>query len=69
MVVGRDLELVRRPVLDGHLDAALALVGVPDAVVKAELHLLIDVAGEVVRRHQLVWMSKAPHGVGVGVHD
>src|SRR5262249_26239867 len=51
MVVRRDLQLVRRAALDRDLDAALALVRRPDAVVEAELHLLLDVAGEVVRRH------------------
>src|SRR4051812_20712132 len=40
MVIRRVFELVRRAALDRQLDAALALVGVPDAVVEAELHLL-----------------------------
>ena len=46
----RDLALERRAAFDRALDAALAAVGVPDAVVEAELHLLLDVAGEVVGR-------------------
>src|SRR5262249_19908438 len=51
VVVGRVLDLARRLVLYRHLHAALALVRVPDAVVETELHLLLDVAGEVVGRH------------------
>src|SRR5262249_45344752 len=51
VVVRGVLELAGRTILDRKLDAALPLVGVPNAVVKAELHLLLDVAGEVVRRH------------------
>src|SRR5207248_10482440 len=48
MVVRRVLQFVWRAALDGDLDAALALVGVPDRVVEAELYLLLDVTGEVV---------------------
>src|SRR6266446_2752623 len=48
VVVGGNLQFVRRSALHRHFYAALALVGVPDAVVEAELNLLLDVAGEVV---------------------
>ena len=62
------LEFARRAAFDGHLDAALALVGVPDAVVEAELHLLLDVAGEVVGRHPAgVDVERRLAAVGVGV--
>src|SRR4029077_20811927 len=69
VVTGRGrLEFARRAAFDRHLDAALALVGVPDAVVEAELHLLLDVAGEVVRRYPAgvdVERRLAPALVGV----
>ena len=35
---------------DGQFDAPLARVSVPHAVVEPELHLLLDIAGEVVGR-------------------
>ena len=50
MVVDRVFKLVRGAALDSELDAALAAVSVPDAVVEAELHLLLNVAGEIVGR-------------------
>src|SRR5204863_480317 len=69
VVVGRNLQLVGRAPLHGHLHAALALVCVPDAVVEAELNLLLDVAGEVVRRHPArVDVEGRLPAVGVGVH-
>src|SRR5262249_14823769 len=51
VVIRRVLQFVRRAAFDSYLDTALALVGVPDSVVEAELHLLLDVTGKVVRRH------------------
>src|SRR6476661_3540420 len=51
MVVDVDLARQRRAIFDGALDAPLAAVGVPDAVVEAKLHLLIDVAGKIVGRN------------------
>ena len=55
-------------VLDCHFDAALALMGVPDAVVEAELHFLLDVAGEIVGRHPAgVDVESRLAAVGVGV--
>ena len=50
MIVQRDLALERRPPFDRAFHAALAAVAVPDAVVEAELHFLLDVAGKVVGR-------------------
>ena len=44
------LRVERRAAFDRALDAALAAVAVPDAVVEAELHFLLDVAGEIVGR-------------------
>src|SRR5262245_2380652 len=68
VVVRSVLQFARRPALDRDLDAALALVGAPDTVVEAELHLLIDVAGEVVRRHPAgVDVERRLAAVGVGV--
>src|SRR5262249_49498791 len=49
VVIRRDLELLGRAAFHGDLDAAFALVRVPDAVVEAELHLLLDVAREIIR--------------------
>ena len=70
MMVRRVLEFARRAALDGHLDAALPLVGVPDAVVEAELHFLLDVAGEVVGRHPArVDVERGLAAVRVGVDD
>src|SRR5437879_2694142 len=48
MMSRRVLERGRRVVLHRDLDAALALMGVADAVVEAKLHFLFDVAGEIV---------------------
>ena len=68
MVVGRVLELARRAAFDGHLDAAFPLVRVPDAVVEAELDFLLDIAGEVVRRHPTgVDVERGLAAVGIGV--
>src|SRR5207245_2442587 len=61
-------ELVRRTTLDRQLHAALALMGVPDAVVETELHFLLDVAGEIVRRHPArVDIERGLTAVGIGV--
>src|SRR5262249_11787018 len=51
MMVRSVLEFARSAIFHGDLDAALSLVSDPHSVVKAELHLLIDVSGEVVRRY------------------
>ncbi len=50
MVVGR-ICTAGRAAFHRHLDAAFALVGIPDTVIEAKLHFLVDVAGEVVGRH------------------
>src|SRR5262249_6488621 len=68
MVIRRVLHIEGGAALHCDLDAALALVGVPDAVVEAELHFLLDVAGKVVRRDPAgvdVERRLAPVGVRV----
>ena len=67
-MVGRVFEFTGRTVFDGQLDAALALMGVPDAVVETKLHFLFDVAGEVVGRDPAgVNIESGLTAVGVGV--
>src|SRR6202011_4260155 len=51
VVVRGVLDLVRRSALHGQLDAAFALMSIPDSIVETELHLLLDVAWKVVGRH------------------
>ena len=50
MVVQRDFARLRRAAFDRAFDAPLAAVAVPHAVVEAELHFLLDVAGKIVGR-------------------
>ena len=50
VVVHRGLDLDGRLAFDRELDPTLAAVTVPDTIVEAELHFLLDVAGKVVRR-------------------
>jgi hypothetical protein len=50
MIIGRVLQLVRRPALDREFDASFPLMGKPKAVVETELNLLLHIAGKVVRR-------------------
>src|SRR5439155_1279128 len=50
VIVRGDLEFARRAIFHREFDAALPLVGVPDGVVEAELHLLLDVARKVIGR-------------------
>src|SRR5256885_1262644 len=70
MVVGRVLQFVGCAVLDGDLDAALPLVGVPDAVVEAELYFLLDIAGEVVGHDPArVDVERRLASVGIGIDD
>src|SRR5262249_46182315 len=59
VIVRGVLEFARGGVFDRDLDPALPLVGVPDGVIKAELHLLLDVPGKLSGVTQLVWMSNA----------
>src|SRR5262249_2489827 len=51
VVIGCDFQFDRRTALNCDFDATLALMGVPDAVVEAELNFLLDVAREIIRRH------------------
>src|SRR5207244_3181704 len=68
MMVGSVLEFARRPVLDRHFHAALPLMSVPDGVVEAELHFLIDITGEVVRGHPAgVDIERRLAAIGVGI--
>src|SRR5262249_42212866 len=70
MMIRRDLQFVRRSALHAHSNAALPLVPNPDAVVEPELHFLIDVSGEVVRRHPAcVDVERRLTAVWMGVND
>ena len=67
MMIGRVFQIQWCAAGDRDLDAALALVGIPNAVIEAKLYLLLDVAGEIIGRHpagvnvercfSLVWMN------------
>src|SRR4051794_8626024 len=68
VVVWRIFEVAGGAVFDGHLHAALALMRVPDAVVKAELYLLLHVTGEVVGSDPArVNIERGFAAVGIGV--
>ena len=51
VIVHRNLGRDRSLVLDRALDAAASAVTIPVSVIESKLHLLLDVAGEIVRRH------------------
>src|SRR6516162_1275405 len=68
MMVGRDLEL--GPIFHREFHAPLALVGVPQAIVKAKLYFLFNVAGKIVWCHPTgVDVERRFPAVGVFVHD
>ena len=52
MMIGSIFHRMRCLSFDRDLNSALALVRVPDPVIKAKLYFLLDVAGEIVRRSQ-----------------
>lgn len=67
-MIGGDLELSGRSAFDGHLDAPLALVSIPDAVIETELDFLLHATGEIVGHHPARMDIKSrlpPIGVGV----